>query len=61
MVAGQILWSCQFTILEAGVTNNLLSYHKEGDHYNYTWEKSIHILYTLDSASNYCAIRKLKP
>ena len=41
LVAGQILIECQFTKLEAGVTNNLLSYsyHKEGDHYNYTCEK----------------------
>ena len=41
LVAGQILIACQFTKLEAGVTNNLLSYsyHKEGDHYNYTCAK----------------------
>ena len=34
-VAGQILIECQITKLEAGVTNNLLSCHKEGarDHY----------------------------
>ena len=30
LVAAQILIECQFTKLEAGVTNNLLSYHKEG-------------------------------
>jgi hypothetical protein len=28
LVAGQILIECQFTKLEAGVTNNLLAYHK---------------------------------
>jgi hypothetical protein len=32
LVADQILIECQFTKLEAGVTNNLLSYHKERDH-----------------------------
>jgi hypothetical protein len=32
LVADQILIECQFKKLEAGVTNNLLSYHKERDH-----------------------------
>ena len=44
--SGQILIECQFTKLEAGVTNNLLSnsYHKEGDHYNYTCANSLPII-----------------
>jgi hypothetical protein len=46
LVAGQILIDSQFTKLEAGVTNNLLSYsyHKEGDHYNYTCANSLPLL-----------------
>ena len=44
LVAGKIVIECQFTKLEAGVTNNLLSYHKEGDHYNYTCADSLPII-----------------
>ena len=44
LVAAQIFIECQFTILEAGVTDNLLSYHKEGDRYNYMCANSLSII-----------------
>ena len=45
LVASQILIESQFTKLEAGVTNNLLSYHKEAqDHYNYMCANSLPII-----------------
>jgi hypothetical protein len=46
LVAGQIHIECQFTKLETGVTNNLLSCHKEGarDHYNYMCANSLPII-----------------
>jgi hypothetical protein len=46
LVASQILIEYQFTKLEAGVTNNLLSYHKEAqDHYmNYMCANSLPII-----------------
>jgi hypothetical protein len=35
LVAGQILIEGQFTKPQAGVTNNLLSYNKERDHFKF--------------------------
>ena len=45
LVASQILIESQFKKLEAGVTNNLLSYHKEAqDHYNYMCANSLPVI-----------------
>jgi hypothetical protein len=58
---GRHFQSLSISFLYVRLTRNWLHFEQPSSYSRYIWSSLIDILYTLDSASNYSAIQKLKP